>query len=269
MTPATVTGERVTTRSGGFNPTWQRHVAAYRCAAPMLGPGRVLDLGCGIGHSYQLLAPRETVGLDRDASALAGQERVTVLADMRSLPFPPGCFASVVSVHSIEHVRDAGVVVGEVVRVLAPGGTAIFVTPNRFTFARPDEIIDPYHYVEYGPVELAGMLGEHFPQVEIHGLFGSRAYLELVAEQKVKLDRLLALDPLRLRRLIPRRVLQRLYDDRLTRERARPDLRTEQITPDDFSLGSERIAEEALDLIAVCRQPAIFDGGHPVRSRGK
>ena len=74
----------------------------------MLGPGRVLDLGCGIGHSYELLAPRETVGLDRDASALAGQERVTVLADMRSLPFPPACFESVVSVHSIEHVRDAG-----------------------------------------------------------------------------------------------------------------------------------------------------------------
>jgi SAM-dependent methyltransferase len=251
--PATVTGERVTTRSGGFNPTWQRHVAAYRCAAPILGPGRVLDLGCGIGHSYELLAPRETVGLDRDASALAGQQRVTVLADMRSLPFPPACFASVLSVHSIEHVPDAGVVVAEVLRVLEPGGQAIFVTPNRFTFARPDEIIDPYHYVEYGPAELAELLGGHFAQVEIHGLFGSPAYLELVAEQKVKLDRLLALDPFALRRLVPRRLLQRLYDDRLTRERARPDPRTELITPDDFTLGSERIAEDALDLIAVCR----------------
>jgi SAM-dependent methyltransferase len=248
----TVTGERVTTRSGGFNPTWQRHVAAYRCAAPILGDGRVLDLGCGIGHSYQLLAPRETVGLDRDAAALAGQDRVTVLADMRSLPFPPACFASVLSVHSIEHVRDAGAVVAEVVRVLRPGGTAVFVTPNRFTFARADEIIDPYHYVEYGPTELAEMLGRYFAKVEIHGIFGSPRYLELVAEQKVKLDRLLALDPLRIRRLIPRRVLQRLYDERLTRERARDDPRTALITPDDFELGSQRIAQDALDLFAVC-----------------
>jgi SAM-dependent methyltransferase len=249
---STVTGERVTTRSGGFNPTWQRHVAAYRCAAPMFGDGRVLDLGCGIGHSYELLAPRETVGLDRDAAALAGQDRVTVLADMRSLPFPPASFASVLSVHSIEHVRDAGAVVAEVVRVLRPGGTAVFVTPNRFTFARPDEIIDPYHYVEYGPTELAELVGPHFAHVEIHGIFGSPRYLELVAEQKVKLDRLLALDPLRLRRFVPRRILQRLYDDRLTRERAADDPRTALITPDDFALGSQRIAEDALDLVAVC-----------------
>ncbi|HWH10931.1 MAG TPA: class I SAM-dependent methyltransferase [Solirubrobacteraceae bacterium] len=253
MTPAAVTGERVTTRKGGFNPTWQRHVAAYRSAAPLFGPGRVLDLGCGIGHSYELLAPRETVGLDRDATALAGQQRVTVLADMRSLPFPPASFASVLSVHSIEHVPDAGVVVAEVVRVLEPGGTAVFVTPNRFTFARPDEIIDPYHYVEYGPDELADLLGSCFAHVEIHGLFGSPRYVELVAEQKVKLDRLLALDPLRVRRLVPRRVLQRLYDSRLTRERAVDDPRTELITPDDFELGSERIAQDALDLVAVCR----------------
>jgi SAM-dependent methyltransferase len=248
-----VTGERVVTAEGGFNPTWQRHVAAYRAAATLLGPGRVLDLGCGIGHSYELLAPRETVGLDRDASALAGQERVTVLADMRSLPFPPASFASVLSVHSIEHVRDAGAVIAEVVRVLQPGGTAIFVTPNRFTFARADEIIDPYHYVEYGPAELADLVRRHFAGVEIHGLFGSPEYLELVGEQKVKLDRLLALDPLRLRRWVPRRVRQRLYDGRLTRERAAEDPRHELITPDDFDLGSERIAQDALDLIAVCR----------------
>ena len=33
--------------------------------------------------------------------------------------------------------------------MLEPDGVAVFVTPNRLTFARPDEIIDPYHYVEY------------------------------------------------------------------------------------------------------------------------
>src|SRR5262249_60950411 len=33
-----VTGERVTTAAGGFNPTWQRHVAAYEQCSPLL-PG--------------------------------------------------------------------------------------------------------------------------------------------------------------------------------------------------------------------------------------
>jgi SAM-dependent methyltransferase len=65
-----VTGERVVTAAGGFNPTWQRHVAAYAECERFLPPGRVLDLGCGVGHSYELLAPRETVGVDLDAGAI-------------------------------------------------------------------------------------------------------------------------------------------------------------------------------------------------------
>ena len=81
---ANVTGERVATPAGGFNPTWQRHVAAYAFSASLLGPGRILDLGCGIGHSYHLLAPRETVGVDIDPAALVGQARTTVVADMRA-----------------------------------------------------------------------------------------------------------------------------------------------------------------------------------------
>lgn len=250
---ATITGERVTTASRGFNPTWQRHVAAYRRAAELLGPGRVLDLGCGIGHSYELLAPRETVGLDREAAALAGQTRETVVGDMRALPFAPGSFAAVLSVHSIEHVPDAARVVAEVVRVLAPGGAAIFVTPNRFTFGRAEEIIDPYHYVEYGPAELAELLDGSFAKVEIQGIFGSAGYLELIGEQRAKLDRMLGVDPLRLRRFVPRRARQRLYDLLLSRERATDDPRAARITPDDFTVGSSSIAAEALDLIAVCR----------------
>ena len=94
----TVTGERVTTPEGGFNPTWQRHVAAYAHSAHFLGPGRVLDLGCGVGHSYDLLAPRQTVGVDLDAGALAGQARETALADMRALPFADASFGGVLAV---------------------------------------------------------------------------------------------------------------------------------------------------------------------------
>ena len=38
---AAITGERVVTSSGGFNPTWQRHVAAYALCARFLATGRV------------------------------------------------------------------------------------------------------------------------------------------------------------------------------------------------------------------------------------
>lgn len=249
----TVTGERVVTSELGFNPTYQRHRAQYALCERFFGPGRLLDLGCGIGHSFDLLAPRETVGVDNEPSVLAGQARETHAADMRELPFSPASFESVLSVQSIEHVPDPERVVAEVDRVLEPGGTAVFVTPNRLTFARPDEIIDPYHYVEYDADQLRALCAPRFADVELWGLYGSERYLELLTDQAVRLDALLRKDPLRLRRLIPRRLRQLLYDRRLTNERRAVDPRAEAIEVADFRLERGPL-EEALDVVAVCRK---------------
>lgn len=247
-----VTGERASTPANGFNPTWQRHVAAYSLCAPLLPAGKVLDVGCGIGHSFELLAPRETVGVDLDPSVLAGQRRETRVGDMRSLPFAEGSFASVLSVQALEHVPDPQRAVAEARRVLRPGGVAVFVTPNRHTFGRPDEVIDPYHHVEFSPPELRQLCEEAFPAVELRGIFGSDRYLDLVAEEKEDLDRVLRRDPLRLRRLVPRRIRQALYDNALRRRRAKPNPRAATIEVSDFELKQDPL-DESLDLVAICR----------------
>src|SRR5436305_14121714 len=121
--------------------------------------------------------------------------------------------------HAIEHVAVPGAVLVEAARVLADDGTAIFTTPNRLTFGRPDEIIDPYHYVEYDPRQLAALLGPYFADVQVLGVFGSARQLALVAREHARLDQLLGLDPLGLRRVLPRRLRQLLYDLMLTRSR--------------------------------------------------
>jgi SAM-dependent methyltransferase len=247
-----ITGERVMTSAGGFNPSWQRHVAAYTECAALLPPGKVLDLGCGIGHSYELLAPRETVGVDIDPRALVDQDRETHVADMRELPFASDCFASVVSVHSLEHIPDPERALAEVVRVLQPGGTALFVTPNRMTFGKPDEIIDPYHYVEYDAVQLQAVLDPWFESVDVRGLYGSERMLAFVEYEHGRLEVLLARDPLRLRRLLPRRTRQRLYDWKLARERRDGDPVAAEILPEDFWVGEGTLAL-SLDLVGVCQ----------------
>lgn len=249
-----VTGERIVTHEGGFNPTWQRHTANYQFAAGFLGPGSVLDLGCGTGHAAQFLVDHDTVGLDLDAGALAGQSRPTVRADLRQAPFGAGSFDSVVCLHAVEHVPDPQRVAAECARVVQSGGTVVLSTPNRLTFIRPDEIIDPYHEIEFDPDQLHALCVRHFASVEIHGLFGSERYMEFFRWERAKLDARLRLDPLRLRRFVPRRTKQRLYDWTLTRERAgSAHPLAASIGPEDFFLRRSDL-HQSLDLFAVCRK---------------
>lgn len=247
-----VTGERIVTREGGFNPTWQRHTANYLFAAGLLPPGTALDLGCGTGHAAQFLAEHRTVGVDLDAGALLGQERPTVRADLRRVPFSDGAFDSVVCLHAVEHVPDPERVVAECHRVLRPGGALVMSTPNRLTFARADEIIDPYHCVEFDPGQLRDLCAAEFGAVEMHGLYGSPRYMEFFRRERRRLDAALRLDPLRLRRFVPVGVRRRLYDWRLSRERSGAvDPLAASIDLSDFTL-QDTALDDSLDLFAVC-----------------
>ncbi|MGE4426847.1 MAG: class I SAM-dependent methyltransferase [Solirubrobacteraceae bacterium] len=251
-----VTGERVTSPEGAFNPTFQRHVAAYRQIADLLPTdGETLDLGCGVGHSFRELAPRTTVGVDVSAAALAGQDRETHVHDMRKLPDAwSGRFAGLVSVHSIEHVTRPGQAVGEIARVLRDDGVAVLVTPNRLTFARPDEIVDPYHEIEYDVPTLRALLDDRFAEVEILGLHGSERYLEFQDGEKARMERLLRLDRCGLRHRMPRWVMRLAYDTALTLTRRGGDEQSASITADDFRLGADDV-DDSLDLVAVVRHP--------------
>ncbi len=248
-----ITGERVATQANGFNPTWQRHVAAYALCAALLPQGTVLDLGCGIGHSYELLAPRETIGLDNDPRVLIGQDRETRIGDMRALPFEESSFSAVLVVQAIENVPDPERALVEALRVLRPGGVAVFVTPNRLTFGLPGEVVDPYHYVEFSPDQLRACCESVFGQTELLGLFGSARYLDCVAAERASLEELLRWDLLRARRWVPRTLRKQIYDWGLRRRRSAPDPRAAMIDRSDFELRSSPLAE-ALDLVAICRR---------------
>lgn len=249
-----ITGERISTGDGGFNPAWQRHSFAYAASDDFLPDGKVLDIGCGVGHSFDLLTPRKTVGVDIDPEALRGQDRETIVADIRDLPFPDDSFESLVSMHSIEHVPDPEKVVREAARVVKPGGSAVFVTPNRLTFGRPDEIIDPFHYIEFSPGEFRDLCGAGFERVEMKGLFASSRYMELFDEERRTLDRILRLDPLRIRRLIPLRLKQKLYDLLLNHFRRDDDPRAGTIDQSDFELRTDGL-DRSLDVYAFCEEP--------------
>jgi SAM-dependent methyltransferase len=83
------------------------------------GSGRALDLGCGDGGGRTALEEKgyAWVGLDvrRDGAA-------SVVADAHRLPFEDGSFDVVYSLQVFEHLSRPWDAMGEVVRVLKPGG---------------------------------------------------------------------------------------------------------------------------------------------------
>ncbi len=99
-------------------------------------PEPVLDLGCGDGHFGAVALPRSPdVGLDPDLRPLRearrrGAYRLLLRADGGHLPFPSGVFGTVVSNCVLEHIPDVGPVLGEVARVLRPGGRFYFSVPG-------------------------------------------------------------------------------------------------------------------------------------------
>lgn len=137
----------------------------YRRAAALLGwRWRVLDLACGTGYGADFLARRgcrvwgADIAIDALGFARRRYPRVRfVAADARCLPFPPAFFDAVVSVETLEHLREGETMAAEVRRVLVPGGAWILTTPVRGSSQ------SPYHVREYLREELEELLAGQFP----------------------------------------------------------------------------------------------------------
>ncbi len=103
----------------------------------MLAGEPVLDLGCG---RKTVLGPvartAVTVGVDPDLETLARNDVLShrVLGSGDRLPFKDATFSLVLSTFVVEHLDRPSLVVSEVRRVLRPGGTFVFLTPNAWNY---------------------------------------------------------------------------------------------------------------------------------------
>ncbi|MFN8036689.1 MAG: methyltransferase domain-containing protein [Acidimicrobiia bacterium] len=184
------------------------HDAGYREVRERLGPGSVLDVGCGVGDETETLAGpgRFVVGVDYSAATVvsAGHEfgpRGLRFAGMdgRRLGFRAGAFDYVCSSHIIEHFTAPESHVAEIARVLRPDGTALVITPNR-----PADFENPFHVYLFGAPELASLLRLFFHDVEVLGLEGDDALRADFAQRRRSGEKILGLDPLGLRHRLPR-----------------------------------------------------------------
>jgi len=111
----------------------------YALLARRHGPreGRVLEVGCGLGHLINGLVDRYQVyGADINEWALSQARRNVpqgnfVLLSAEDLgAFPDDVFQILIAKHVVEHLPNPERSIQEMARVLAPGGMLLLATPN-------------------------------------------------------------------------------------------------------------------------------------------
>lgn len=102
-------------------------------------PGKVIDAGMGGGRLVEALdlAGWEVIGIDLSETMVGlARARVPGLADsllvapVERLPFADGAFDAVTALGVLEFTADVSVALGELARVLRPGGDAVVSWPN-------------------------------------------------------------------------------------------------------------------------------------------
>lgn len=131
---------------------------------------RALDVGCQTGALAVVLAEAgaQVTGIDTEDWLLEaarlrmkgwGHEGSFRVARGEALPFPDASFDVVTFVDVLEHCQDGQQCLREVARVLAPGGLAYVLGPNRFS---PEWLPADPHYQLAGASVLSHELGKRY-----------------------------------------------------------------------------------------------------------
>jgi len=255
----TFTGERLP--GGGdaeFGVDMERHLAAYRWGAGLAAGRSVLDAGCGEGYGASLLASHATrvVAADRaDAIAIASARhhhpnlsfRALDVMDVASLGER---FEVVLSFQVIEHLPDPEGFLRALRACTAPGGTLVVTTPNRLMTISEN----PYHLREWTAPELEALATPILPGARVRGMNASERVLAYERARGEQIRRILRLDPLGLRKLIPDVVIRVAFARlaRLVRRRVGAAGALPSVGAEDFSVRDDDLLR-ALDLVLVWR----------------
>ncbi|GAB6099811.1 hypothetical protein JCM16358_16900 [Halanaerocella petrolearia] len=153
------------------------HIARYKFASDYT-QGRVLDFSCGVGYGAEVLLAmgegiEEVVGVDVD------EESIKYARDHYKYPWTKfmlgeatdlelvekvGQFDTIVSMETVEHIKDDYKFITNLRKLLRKDGTLIISTP--FGRGRDVECSNPYHYRQYTEEEFRELLSP-FSEVEI------------------------------------------------------------------------------------------------------
>lgn len=107
---------------------------------------KILDVGCGAGSNLIWLASAISAhsptlhGIDVSPRAVQECQRLGIASkvldlNVEPLPFPDRSLDVVICMEVVEHLYNTDLLIGEIARVLPPGGRMILTTPNLSSWA--------------------------------------------------------------------------------------------------------------------------------------
>jgi len=114
--------------------------------------GRVLDVGCGTQPYRRLFSTAEYTGMELDTQENRAHKRADVFYGGQIFPFDSESFDSLVCSQVLEHVFTPREFVGELNRVLKPGGALLLTVP--FVWDEHEQPYDCARYTSFGLLAL-------------------------------------------------------------------------------------------------------------------
>jgi ubiquinone/menaquinone biosynthesis C-methylase UbiE len=150
--------------------TYAEHMTRYICAQKLAANKVVLDIASGSGYGTKLIAEnaKKVYGVDVEAAAVAyatenyGAKNIEYLVgDGESIPLPDNAVDLIITLETIEHIKDYKKFISEIKRVLKPDGLALVSTPNDLEFAEGNH----FHLHEFQYNELLDLLKADFKNI--------------------------------------------------------------------------------------------------------
>ncbi len=200
-----LTDERVIPRlMKPSNQLLQEHISRYKFAAGF-AKGRVLDIACGVGYGLKIIQEEATlpinqlIGVDMDSASISyaienywqeGMDFFEGDALDISLVEKIGTFDTIISMETIEHLKEDELFVQNLAKLIKPGGITIISTP--FGQGRGIPCSNPYHvhqYMEEEFVQILKPLGKLTMYYQIDSTiekkrFGKKYYLMVAICEK-------------------------------------------------------------------------------------
>lgn len=166
----------------------------------MIGVSRDLDIaevGSGGGHVLRMFPDARLTAIDVSSvfletakKNLRGYDVRFVKGELSKLSLPEASFDRIICTEVLEHTEDPRAVLGEIRRLIRPGGVAVITVPNDPLIMKLKDVVrrtpagwilgnrvnwggDEFHLHVWTPKEFEALLAPHFEVVErVHAPFG-------------------------------------------------------------------------------------------------